>query len=692
MNIRDIKGIGEKTEQLFNKLGVTTTDELLEYYPRAYDEYMKPMSLIEVDSTVGMPAIEGVVISEPNLVRAKHLQILSVFIKDRNGVKIKCSWFNMPYLRGNLKIGTRLIFRGIIKWDKSIKNPTLEQPSIFTIEEYQKKLGSLQPVYSLTKGLSNNLVTRTVKQVLDMLEDNVSLKEDYLPKIIKDRAGLMDYIDAVKMVHFPSTKDRVVEARKRLIFDEFFIFLMALRSFKDNRGTIYSKYVINDNSLSNELMNKLPYSLTEAQHKVIEEIRQDIGSGKMMNRLVQGDVGCGKTIVAFMTLVDIVSAGYQGALMVPTEVLATQHYENLIQIKEKYGINVNPVLLTGSVTAANKRKIYAQIETGEIDIVIGTHALIQEKVVYKNLALVITDEQHRFGVKQREKLSGKGMEPHILVMSATPIPRTLAIILYGDLDISVIDTLPAERLPIKNCVVDRGYRDKAYRFIENQVKSGHQAYIICPMVEAMEDGENSSDLCDVISYTKMLKKELPEDIAIEYLHGKMKPSQKNDIMERFASNKINVLVSTTVIEVGVNVPNATVMMVEDAERFGLAGLHQLRGRVGRGATQSYCIFVSGAKNKETKERLEILNKSNDGFYIANQDLQLRGPGDFFGIRQSGDMSFKLGDIYADASTLKLTSDILNELENGELELENSESERLKRKLDKYINIHYSIGL
>lgn len=692
MDIREIKGIGEKTEQLFNKLGVTTTDELLEYYPRAYDVFFKPMSLEEIDSTVGMPAIDGVVISNPSMVKVKHMQILTVFIKDKNGNRIKCTWFNMPYLRGTLKIGIRMIFRGIVKWDRFMSNPAMEQPSIYTLEEYEKKLGVLQPVYSLTKGLSNNMITKTVKQAISILEEDVNLSKDYLPQAIKERANLMDYMEAVKTVHFPTDREKVIDARKRLIFDEFFIFLMALRSFKTSEKEVCSEYIIKDFSESERLRMRLPYSLTEAQIKVMEEIRQDMGSGKMMNRLVQGDVGCGKTIIAFMALLDVVKAGYQGALMVPTEVLAKQHYENLMNIKEQYGLGINPVLLTGSITAANKRKIYAQIESGEFDIVIGTHALIQEKVNYKNLALVITDEQHRFGVKQREKFSGKGKEPHILVMSATPIPRTLAIILYGDLDISVIDKLPAERLPIKNCVVDRGYRPNAYKFIENQVKSGYQAYIICPMVEAMEDGENSSDLCDVVSYTKKIKEELPEDITVEYLHGKMKPAQKNEIMERFASNDINVLVSTTVIEVGVNVPNATVMMVEDAERFGLAGLHQLRGRVGRGSAQSYCIFVSGAKNKETRERLEILNKSNDGFYIASQDLKLRGPGDFFGIRQSGDMSFKLGDIYADSSTLKLTSDILEEIENGELEFENDEPELLKRKLDKYINIHYSIGL
>ncbi len=692
MNIRDIKGIGEKTEQLFNKLGITDTEELLEYYPRTYDQYSSPRPLAEVDSTVGMPAIEGVVMSEASLVRAKHLQILSVFIKDRNGDKVKCTWFNMPYLKQTLKVGSRHIFRGQIKYDRRGGNPTIEQPTIFSVEEYDKKLGHLQPVYSLTKGLSNNLVTKTVKQALDMLDENGITGQDYLPWVIKDRAGLMGYMEAIKTVHFPTDKEKVIEARKRLIFDEFFIFLLALRSFRESAVVVESPYIIDNNYLSSTIMGKLPYKLTSAQIKVMNEIRTDLASGRMMNRLVQGDVGCGKTIVAFLSLFDVVNAGYQGALMVPTEVLAKQHYENILEMKDRYDLDINPVLLTGSTTAANKRKIYADIESGKIDIVIGTHALIQEKVVYKNLALVITDEQHRFGVKQREKLSEKGVTPHILVMSATPIPRTLAIILYGDLDISVIDTLPANRLPIKNCVVDRGYRDKAYRFIEGQVQAGHQAYIICPMVESMEDGEDSADLCDVISYTKKLREELSPDICIEYLHGKMKPADKNKIMERYAANEIQVLVSTTVIEVGVNVPNATVMMVEDAERFGLAGLHQLRGRVGRGDAQSYCIFISGAKNKETRERLEILNQSNDGFYIANQDLKLRGPGDFFGIRQSGDMAFKLGDIYADAATLKLTADILKELEEGKLKLEMDENDRLNKKLERFINIHYSLNI
>lgn len=692
MNIREIKGIGEKTEKLFNKLGVVTTWDLLEYYPRNYDEYTLPVTIGEIDSANGIPAVEGTIISEASTKQIRNLKILTVFIKDKNGEKLKLTWFNMPFLKNTLKMGYKYVFRGHIKTDRYGKNPSMDQPAIFSLGDYEKKVGILQPIYPLTAGLSNNMVTKSVKTVLDSIDEKNGSDYDYLPETVRQRAGLMGYLDAVKTVHFPTDRDAVIEARKRLIFDEFFVFLMALRSFKDNSQIVDNNYIIKEFTESDRLIDNLPYKLTDAQRKVIDEIRHDISSDRVMNRLVQGDVGCGKTIVAFAVLIDVVNAGYQGALMVPTEVLAKQHFENLMELKEKYGLKINPVLLTGSVTAANKRKIYGEIEDGTADIVIGTHALIQEKVNYRNLALVITDEQHRFGVKQRERLSGKGTMPHILVMSATPIPRTLAIILYGDLDISVIDTMPSDRLPIKNCVVDRSYRPNAYKFIENQVRSGHQAYIICPMVEAMEEGEKNGDLCDVISYSKNLSEELPPDIKVEYLHGKMKPSQKNDIMERFAKNEINVLVSTTVIEVGVNVPNATVMMVEDAERFGLAGLHQLRGRVGRGAAQSYCIFVSGAKNKETRERLEILNKSNDGFYIANQDLSLRGPGDFFGIRQSGDMNFKLGDIYADASTLKITSDILNEIENGELSLNETEKERLDRKLDNYLTLHYSINL
>ena len=402
-----------------------------------------------------------------------------------------------------------------------------------------------------------------------------------------------------------------------------------------------------------------------------------------MNRLIQGDVGSGKTIIAVLALLAACENGYQGALMVPTEVLARQHFESVTELFEKHGVDKKVILLTGSMTAKEKRIVYEKVASHEADIIIGTHALIQEKIVYDNLALVITDEQHRFGVAQREMFGNKGQMPHVLVMSATPIPRTLAIILYGDLDISVIDELPANRLPIKNCVVDKSYRPRAYRFIENEVKNGRQAYVICPMVEESEmiDAEN------VLDYTKILRQNLP-GIRVEYLHGKMKGKEKNKIMEEFAAGEIQVLVSTTVIEVGVNVPNATVMMIENAERFGLAQLHQLRGRVGRGDKQSYCIMVNASGNKEKNRRLDVLNKSNDGFYIASEDLKLRGPGDIFGIRQSGDLEFQLADIYTDAVTLKKVSEDVNRLLEQDENLEQEENQELKKRLDRFLEEKY----
>ena len=426
-----------------------------------------------------------------------------------------------------------------------------------------------------------------------------------------------------------------------------------------------SSYPMIETADAGRLMEALPYQLTSAQLKVWEEIKTDLVSGKSMNRLVQGDVGSGKTILAFLSLLMAVSNGYQGALMAPTEILARQHYEQMMKMTENYHLPFKPVLLTGSVSASGKKKLYEKIETGEANVVIGTHALIQEKANYRNLALVITDEQHRFGVKQREALSDKGGHAHVLVMSATPIPRTLAIILYGDLHLSVVDELPSDRLPIKNCVVNTGYRKKAYEFIEKEVANGHQVYVICPMVDASEE---TDDIENVIDYSAKLKSELHDRIHVEYLHGKMKPAEKNRIMEAFSDGDIDVLVSTTVIEVGINVPNATVMMVENAERFGLAQLHQLRGRIGRGKDQSYCIFISGNDNQRSMDRLKILNRSNDGFYIAEEDLKLRGPGDLFGIRQSGVMEFKIADIYQDSSLLKKISITVDQILQEDNEL------------------------
>ena len=431
------------------------------------------------------------------------------------------------------------------------------------------------------------------------------------------------------------------------------------------------------------LKERLPFRLTKAQEKVLNEIEWDLSGGLVMNRLVQGDVGSGKTIIAVLALLHVAYNGCQGALMAPTEVLARQHYEKMSKLLETYDIPQKLVLVTGSMTAKEKKTAYEKIKSHEADIIIGTHALIQEKVVYDKLALVITDEQHRFGVGQRELLGNKGQRPHVIVMSATPIPRTLAIILYGDLDISVIDELPSNRLPIKNCVVDSGFRKKAYDFIDKQVAMGRQAYVICPMVEASEmiEAEN------VLDYSKTLKEMLPH-ISISYLHGKMKAKEKNQIMEQFAAGEIKVLVSTTVIEVGVDVPNATVIMIENAERFGLAQLHQLRSRVGRGEHQSYCIMINCGDQDGTQKRLDILNRSNDGFYIASEDLKLRGPGDIFGLRQSGEMEFQLADIFTDANLLKTVSEEVNLLLEEDCELEKESHQELKQRLDSYLQKSY----
>jgi ATP-dependent DNA helicase RecG len=550
----------------------------------------------------------------------------------------------------------------------------MEQPRLYTYDDYKKQTNVLQPRYSLTKGLSNQMLQKAVKQALSFYE----YEEEYYPPELLRENDLISYREAINTIHFPSDRENLIQAKRRLVFDEFFSFLLILRKNRDFSAQLANEYPMFETADTVRFLEHLPFELTKAQKRVWAELRDDLGGKYCMNRLIQGDVGSGKTIVAVLALLMCAANGYQGALMAPTEVLAMQHFEDIKEYTEKYLLAFKPVLLVGSMTAKEKAEAYAKIASGEANLIIGTHALIQEKAVYKSLALVVTDEQHRFGVKQREHLAQKGKNPHVLVMSATPIPRTLAIILYGDLHISVIDELPANRLPIKNCVVGTSYRPKAYDFIRKEVEAGRQAYVICPQVD---EGEQD-DLENVIGYTEKLRAALPEKIQIAYLHGKMKAADKNRIMEDFAAHNIDVLVSTTVIEVGINVPNATVMMVENAERFGLAQLHQLRGRVGRGEHQSYCIFISTKEQKETMERLEILNKSNDGFYIASEDLKLRGPGDMFGIRQSGEFSFVLGDIYTDADCLKQASLSVDRLLDADYGLKKAEHRLLREHFEK----------
>lgn len=680
--ITSLKGIGEKTAKLFAKLGVETVEELLHDYPRAYDAYEEPVPIGKLREKE-MFAVSGQLMKTPSVRRFKNIQVIITDVRDMTGA-LQLTWYNMPYLRNVLQMGQILIFRGRVV--KKSGRLTMEQPDVFTPEQYRRIMHSMQPVYGQTKGLGNKAITRAVQQALEQRQ----MEREYLPEELRSRYELAEYNYAIEHIHFPADQKELLFARKRLVFDEFLFFLLSVRRLKEKRQDLKSKYVTPRAPEVDKLLASLPYELTGAQKKVLEEVRKDMESGLVMNRLVQGDVGSGKTIVAVLALLETAMNGCQGAMMAPTEVLAKQHYESITELFATYGIEKQVVLVTGSMTAKEKRIAYEKIASHEADIIVGTHALIQEKVHYDRLALVITDEQHRFGVGQREALGNKGsktdpeLTPHVLVMSATPIPRTLAIILYGDLDISIIDEMPAERLPIKNCVVNTGYRDKAYQFIAREVAAGRQAYVICPMVEESEmiEAEN------VLDYTKLLREKLPAGITVEYLHGKMKGKEKNQIMERFAFGEIQVLVSTTVVEVGVNVPNATVMMIENAERFGLAQLHQLRGRVGRGAHQSYCIMVNCSDQDGTQERLDILNRSNDGFYIASEDLKLRGPGDFFGLRQSGDMEFKIADIFTDANLLKTVSEEVNRILERDPNLEQEEYWALRERLDVYLSKSY----
>ena len=672
-SIRMLKGVGEKTEKLFQKVGVTQVGDLLRYYPRDYDIFREAMSIGELkDQEMG--AVIGTITGNIDVKRVRNLTVISTVIGDVTG-KCRLTWFNAPFLRNTLKRGMNMVFRGKM----TIRNNqrVMEHPEIYTPAAYQQKLNSMQPIYGLTAGLTNNLVAKMVREVLEQME----LEKDYLPEEIRIREHLAEYNFAVSQIHFPENQENYLIARNRLAFDEFLLFILALQHLKEKTEAEENHYRMKEVWKTEEVIESLPYQLTKAQQNVWYEIERDLKGERLMARLVQGDVGSGKTIIAFLAMIMAAENGYQSALMVPTEVLARQHYEALTgllkenQLLEEY----RPVLLTGSNTAKEKRQIYEKIASGEARMIVGTHALIQEKVEYESLSLVITDEQHRFGVRQREIFSAKGEKPNVLVMSATPIPRTLGIILYGDLDISIIDQLPARRLPIKNCVVDTSYRPKAYRFIENQVKEGRQVYVICPMVEESEgmEGEN------VIDYAETLRNVFPPSIVVGILHGQLKPKEKNQIMEDFAAGKIQVLVSTTVVEVGVNVPNATVMMVENAERFGLAQLHQLRGRVGRGEFQSYCIFVHGKDQAEKSKRLQILNQSNDGFYIAQEDLKLRGPGDLFGVKQSGVLEFGIADIFRDASVMKRASEAAGEILSLDFNLELPQNQRLKERLQQY---------
>ncbi|MCR4831074.1 MAG: ATP-dependent DNA helicase RecG [Pseudobutyrivibrio sp.] len=654
-----IKGVGEKTTKLLNKLGVYTIEDILLFFPRTYliyPETTKPNN----DAVGSLISIEGRLKSSPRVFKSRNrMDILSatVYVED---ISVDLVWFNSNYIKNTFEPGKNYIFYGRLMYDGG--HYKISQPVVFTKEKYEEVKKQLLPIYHLTKGLSNNLVTKAVKTAFE----GCKLSDGRLPDEIESRNSFIPYSKAVYTYHFPESYDELLKARKRIAYEEMFFFILNSRLQENNVASLPNDFCISHHNETEDFMASLPFSLTNDQLSVLSDIRSDLMGDYISQRLIQGDVGSGKTIIAFLAMLDVALSGYQSAIMAPTEVLAKQHYLSFTNWVKESGLDIPVALFTGSMKVSEKKAMQKLVDENPNCMIIGTHALISEGREFGDLALVITDEQHRFGVQQRDKLSNKGNNPHIIVMSATPIPRTLAMILYGNMHVSAIKELPANRLPIKTCVIKESMRATAYKFVSDEIAKNHQVYIICPLVEASETTEAQN----VTDYGKKLKEYFKEQYSIGILHGKMKPAEKNQIMEQFANHEIDILVSTTVVEVGVNVPNATVMMIENADRFGLAALHQLRGRVGRGDAQSYCILMNGNANDKQSDRLNIMLKSNDGFLIAREDLKLRGPGDMFGVRQSGEFSFRVADIYQDADELEMAAKDVDEIIKADPYLEN----------------------
>lgn len=678
MQLTDLKGVGPKTEELFHKLGVYTPGDLLYYFPNTYLQFDEPKLIANLQEGE-QQAVAGFIDRDASVVNVHGLRLTSVYIHDLSG-HMKLTWFNAPFLKHTLTAGHLFIFVG--KVSRFNNQLTMSQPKIYKTEEYSRKIGTLEPVYAQTKGLSNQAIVKAVKQAFSF----VTPEEDFVPAKLCYNRQLLPLRKAITAIHFPESLEAFSAARRRLAYNELFLFSLALAMKKKNSTQAKSVYRITRPPEMDVFFQKLPFALTKGQANAIKSIEEDLASGFVMNRLVQGDVGSGKTIVAVAAMLETALNGFQAALMAPTEILAEQHYQKISALLKEFQLPLRCILVTGSLTAKEKRLAYEAIQNHEADLIIGTHALFQAQLDYARLALVITDEQHRFGVNQRKELAEKGQRPHTLVMSATPIPRTLAMLLYADMQVSQIRELPANRLPIKNAVVGENYRNNSYKFIYGEIQKGRQAYIICPMVEP----NDTIELENVTEYSKKLRSVFPKDVHIACLHGKMKAEEKENIMNQFLHHDIDLLVSTTVVEVGVDVPNATVMMIENAERFGLAQLHQLRGRVGRSGHQSFCIFVDTKNSENSKKRLSILSSSNDGFAIAEEDLKLRGPGDIFGIRQSGVLNFSIADIYQDKDLLASAAEDARYILSQDPNLEENENIELRKKLDEYRSESYTL--
>ena len=640
-DIQYLKGVGPNRALKLQKLDIFTVGDLLNYFPVKYEDRRVVKNINEIFEQ-GKYLLKLRIFEKPKHSRIKkNMTIIKAICKDDTGF-ITLTFFNQDFLMDKLIAGEYYYVFGNVKISfgkLEITNPEIE------LMDKDWKAGNIMPVYALTYGLSNNEITKLVKTALETYYDQI---QDVLPKEIIKKYGLTSKKIAIKNFHFPSDSKKYSLSKRTIAFEKLLIMQLGLFNIKNNLSNELSDIALRNTMLSEKLLSSIPYKLTKAQLKVISEIKEDLKSKKTMNRLIQGDVGSGKTVVAVYSLLMAVGSGYQSSMMAPTEILALQHYETIKEYIETADLNVNIEILTGSTKPKEKQEILNKLKSGEIDIVVGTHALIEDNVEFKNIGLVVTDEQHRFGVRQRAKLSNKGKNPHILIMTATPIPRTLALMIYGDLDISLIDEMPPGRQKIITSIVTDKEKAKAYDFIKNQVDSGRQAYIVAPLVDESEN----LDLNSAVEIFKELKSSYFSGYKLGLLHGKMSNSEKEEVINKFYKGRINVLISTTVVEVGVNVPNAVVMLVLNAERFGLAQLHQLRGRVGRGKHQSYCILVNESKTKKSKDRMNILKRTNNGFIIAEEDLKIRGPGDFFGVRQHGLSKFEIQNIVNNVETVQ----------------------------------------
>ena len=665
MELKDIKGIGEKKIALLNKLGIFTVNNLLEYFPYSYIDTTKFKKISEITEE-GIYSYRLKIISLMENRKKRNIRVTKFLAMDEEMNYCTIVYFNNIFISKNLKINNVYEMYGRAKLLG--KNVEIQSP---TMQNKANIIGSIIPQYHLCKGISNLDI---VKIIQNLLKKN-SYFEEKIPSNILNELNLESYDNAIRNIHFPKDNEGFIRAKRRLAFDEIFYFQLAMKKLKRNNYDAI-KFEIKDETF--DFIKSLSFKLTNSQNKVLDDIFRDMTSDKQMNRLVQGDVGCGKTIISFVAMFNVIKNGFQSVLMAPTEILARQHYESAKKLFFKYNIKVE--LLVGSLKESEKKVIREKIENGEVDIIIGTHAVFQEKVVYKNLGFVITDEQHRFGVKQRLLLSKKSKNPDILVMSATPIPRTVGLVMFCDLDISTIDELPSGRGKVNTYFVDENYEERYMNFIKKYISEGRQAYIVCPLV----DESDTLELQSVINLYERLKERYFQDIEIEFIHGKIKPVDKDRIMKDFENGKIKVLVATTVIEVGINVPNSNIMVIYNAERFGLSQLHQLRGRIGRGNYESFCILVSNNKSTNVKKRMDIMCSSNDGFYISEQDFLLRGYGDILGYRQSGEARFKILNIQKDYELLKSAIKYVDKILMDDFNFEKEENQVLKRNIDEFI--------